>query len=102
MVIFPAQFTQKAAKEYYLKRFEAFQGHLGGACDKLDQQGQVLLAEGSHNLPEPLDLLGSRRVACVLRVAPQIIHIDLRQPRDEQLQLMIIEHVDQILHMISA
>lgn len=44
-----------------LERGKALKGHLGGACNKLQELGPVGLVEGAQGPPEPLDL-GKRRV----------------------------------------
>lgn len=86
----------------YLEGFETVQRDLGGACHELHKECQVLFVKLLHGLPEPLHRLAGCGVPAVLRVAPQVIHIDLRESTDQQLQLMIIEDADQILHMQSS
>jgi hypothetical protein len=64
--------------------------------DKLQQLREVLLVHLAHDLPEPLDDGAGRRVAVVLRVRAQVGHVDVWQPADKQLQLVVVEDGDEL------
>ncbi len=80
-----------------LQLLKPVQRHLGRARNKLEELGPLLLVEGAHSPPEPLDLLRRRRVVMILGVALPVVHVNVRQARDEQLELLLREDGDEIL-----
>ena len=60
----------------------------------------IIIRSGGQgaDLPEVLHYRRGWRVACVLCVGPQVIGVDFWQPAHKQLQLIVIEDGDQVLH----
>lgn len=75
-----------------LELFKAVERYFTCARDELQQLGQLLLVEGSNRAPEPLDLLTGWRVVVVLGVVLPVVHIDVWQTRDEELELLFVEN----------
>lgn len=72
-----------------LQKAEALHGHTRGACHELQQLRLLLLLETPHNVPEPTHHFMARIVrelARVFRVLDPVVHVDVRQPVQEQLQ----------------
>lgn len=67
-----------------------------GTSGELKQSGLLLRIPGAHDLPEILDDVVLLLEATVVRVLLPVFHIDIRNTSNQQLQLTLIEHVDQI------
>lgn len=67
-----------------LKLCETIERNFAGTRDKLEQLGTFFLIERPDSTPEPLNLRGRRRVVVILRVVLPVVHIDLRQTRNQQ------------------
>ena len=74
-----------------LKLLEAVKGYLGRACHELDELGLLLLVKGTHRTPEPLNLWRCRRVVVILSVAFPVVHVNVGQARNEQLEFLLVE-----------
>ena len=77
-----------------LQLLESVERDLAGARHELYQLGQLFLVQRTDRSPEPLDLWRSCRVVMILRVALPVVHVDIGQTRDEQLQLLLVEDRD--------
>ena len=75
---------------------ESVQRHLGRARHELEQLGPLFLVKRPDRAPEPLDLLRRRRVVLVLRITLPVVHVDVGQARNQQLELLLIEDGDQV------
>ena len=79
-----------------LEFLESIQRHFTRTRDELQKLGAFFLVKGSHRTPEPLDLGRRRRVVLVFRVALPVVHVNVRQARDEQLQLLFVEDGNEV------
>lgn len=80
-----------------LQFLEPVQRHLGRARDELQKLGPLFLVERAHRAPEPLNLLRGGSVVVVFSVALPVIHVNVRETRDEQLKLLFREDGDEVL-----
>lgn len=96
LVAVVAMDVESADTVHTLKFLEAIERHFTGASDELQQLGTLFLVERAHGTPEPLDLGRRGRVVVVLSVHLPVVHLDLGQTGNEQLQLLFIEDGDQI------
>ncbi|KAI3481094.1 hypothetical protein L1887_56668 [Cichorium endivia] len=80
-----------------LQILEAVYGDPRGARGELQQTRLLLRGPCAHALPEPLHHLVLLGEATVVGELLPIVHIDLRHAADEQLELALVKHVDQIL-----
>jgi hypothetical protein len=75
-----------------LQRLKPFQGYLRSSRNKLQQPCQVLFVKRFNHLPEPHHLLRSCAVPRIFRVDLQIVHRNVGQPRDQQLELVVVKN----------
>jgi len=74
---------------------EPIKRHFARAGHKLQQLGFFLLVEAADCAPEPLHLRREGRVVVVLGVVLPVVHVNVRQTRDEQFQFLLVEDGDQ-------
>lgn len=79
-----------------LKLLEAVKGNFGSARDELQQLGALFLVKGADRSPKPLDLRRRGLVVVVLGVVLPVVHVDVGQTRDEQLEFLLVEDGDKI------
>lgn len=73
-----------------------FQRDLGCTRDELQQLCSLRLVQRSDRTPEPLDHWLTVRVTVQLSVVLPLVHVDVGQSRDEQLELLLRENPDQL------
>lgn len=66
--------------------------HLAGTRDELHKERLLLLREALKGGPEVVDLWVGGFVTLILGMCPEVIDVDVRQPADEQLQLLGVKY----------
>jgi len=79
-----------------LKVLEPMNGHPRVACDEMQQMFQLQLTQPSDKLPEPPNKLITRCAVGVLDIVLEIFQIDLLFAVDHHVQLMRLEHTQQL------
>lgn len=67
-----------------------------GTRRELQQPRLLLRIPGAHDLPEVLDHLVLLLVPAVVRVLLPVVHVDVRDTSDQQLEFPLVKHIDQI------
>lgn len=86
---------EAAEAVHALELLEAVERNLAGTGHELQQLGLLFLVEGADRSPKPLDLRRCGRVVVVFGVVLPVVNIDLRETRDEQFELLLVEDRDE-------
>lgn len=79
-----------------LQLLEPVERDLARACHELEQLGLLFLVEAADRAPEPLDLWRRGLVVVILRIILPIVDVDVRQTRNEELKLLLVEYGDEL------
>ena len=79
-----------------LQILEAVDGNAAGAGGELQQARLLLGIPRADAFPEVLDDLIVLGVAAVVGVLLPVVHVDICDTADQQLELALVEHIDQI------
>lgn len=79
-----------------LELLEPVQGHFAGTCDKLQQFGLFFLVKAADRTPKPLHLWRRLRVIVVVCIVLPVVSVNLRQTRNQQLKLLLVENGDEL------
>jgi hypothetical protein len=80
-----------------LKILDATNGNLRSAGGELQQATLLFRWPRSNGLPEPNDDLVRLGVRAVIGVSSPVVHVDLSDTANEQLQLSLVKDVDELL-----